>query len=67
MEECMNTILSIIRKHTSFGFVKMQEEIEIRETIKSYVESVVLIERERAYNEGYLAGIKTSHRMQSIN
>jgi hypothetical protein len=67
MEECMNTILSIIRKHTSFGFVKMQEEVEIREAIDSYVNHVVLIEKERAYNEGYLAGIRTSQRMQSIN
>jgi hypothetical protein len=63
----METILSIIKKHTSFGFVKMKEEIEIRETIESYVNSVVLIEKERAYNEGYIAGIRTSQRMQSIN
>jgi hypothetical protein len=67
MEECINKIISIVRRYTPVGFVKMQEEIEIRETIESYVKSVVLIEKERAYNEGYLAGIKTSHRMQSIN
>jgi hypothetical protein len=67
MDECISKILFIIKRHTSLGFVKMQEEQEIKKTIGSYINSVVLIERERAYNEGYLAGIKTSHRMQSIN
>jgi hypothetical protein len=67
MDNCLEKIFSIIRRHTSFGFVKMQEEVEIREAIESYVNSVVLIEKERAYNEGYIAGIRTSQRMQSIN
>lgn len=67
MENCLNTIFNIIRRHTSFGFVKEQEQIEIREAIDSYVKSVVLIEKERAYNEGYLAGVKTSHRMNNPN
>jgi hypothetical protein len=67
MENCLNTIFNIIRRHTSFGFVKEQEQIEIREAIDSYVNHVVLIEKERAYNEGYLSGIRTSQRMRSVN
>jgi hypothetical protein len=67
MENCLNTIFNIIRRHTSFGFVKEQEQIEIREAIDSYVNHVVLIEKERAYNEGYLTGVKTAQRMNSHN
>jgi hypothetical protein len=67
MENCLEKIFSIIRRHTSFGFVKEQEQIEIREAIQSYVNSVVLIEKERAYNDGYLSGIRTSQRMRSVN
>lgn len=67
MEECINKILSVIRRHTSFGFIKMQEEQEIRNAVQFYVDSIILVERERAYNEGYLSGVRTAHRMNTPN
>lgn len=67
MEDCVNKIISIIKRHTSFGFIKMQEEQEIRDAIKYYVDSTVLLEKEKSYNDGYLAGIRTSQRMSSHN
>ena len=67
MEECIDKILSVIRRHTSFGFIKMQEEQEIKDAIQSYVNSIILFEKEISYNEGYLSGVKTAHRMNTPN
>lgn len=67
MEECLENILNIVRRYSNVGFIKIKEEQEIKDSINKYVDSLVLIEKEKAYNEGFLSGIKVSQRINSTN
>jgi len=67
MEDCLNDIVDIIRRCSNVGFIKIKEEQEIIDSIKKYTDSMVLLEKEKAYNEGFLAGIKVSQRINNIN
>jgi hypothetical protein len=56
-------IIDIVRKYSSFGLVKSEDEQEI----ESLLREQNLVIKEEAYNRGFIDGVKSSQRMESAN
>jgi hypothetical protein len=56
----MPDILNIMRRQTSYGFVKESEALKVEQIIENYLSESLLIEKEMAYNKGFIDGIRSA-------
>ena len=55
-------VLDIVRKHNSYGFVKEADASKIEEIVEQYVNESVMVEKEIAYNNGFIDGVRSAQR-----
>jgi hypothetical protein len=67
LEECLNKILNVVRKYSSFGIIKIKDEEEIKNILIVFLNSIISAEKQKSYNEGYIVGIKMCKKMNEIN
>ena len=53
-------VLDIVRKHNSYGFVKEADASKIEEIVEQYVKESLTIEKEVAYNKGFVDGVRSA-------
>jgi hypothetical protein len=56
----MEDIVSVMRTQTSYGFVKDSEVSKVEQIVESYLSESLLIEKEIAYNQGFVDGIRSA-------
>lgn len=55
----MKEIIEIMRKQVPYGFVKTSEAADVQKIIEEYLNERLSVEREIAYNKGFIDGAKS--------
>jgi len=53
-------VLDIVRKNNSYGFIGESDASKIEEIVEQYVKESLIIDKEIAYNKGFVDGVRSA-------